>query len=170
MKTPGLLSYALAALAAVLLALLLAARPGQDPAPQQQAPTFATLDVLVDAGDHQLAAWQLDVTFATALLVGIEGGTDAAFRDAPRYDPVALQGGALQGGALQGGAPQGGRVVLAALADAQQQLPNGRVLVARLHVMAPGGAVDHTVRGVVAASADGQRFTADVEVRLHENK
>lgn len=160
MKTPGLLSYALAALAAVQLALLLAARPGQDPAPQQPAPTFATLDVLVDAGDHQLAAWQLDVTFATALLVGIEGGTDAAFRDAPRYDPVALQGGALQGG----------RVVLAALADAQQQLPDGRVLVARLHVMAPGGAVDHTVRGVVAASADGQRFTADVEVRLHENK
>ncbi|MCB9876622.1 MAG: hypothetical protein H6835_03380 [Planctomycetes bacterium] len=154
MKTPGLLSYALAALAAVLLALLLAARPGQDPTPPK-APTFATLDVLVDAGDHQLAAWQLDVTLATALLVGIEGGTDAAFRDAPRYDPAALQGG---------------RVVLAALADAQQQLPNGRVLVARLHVMAPDGAVDHTVRGVVAASADGQRFTADVEVRLHENK
>jgi hypothetical protein len=137
----------LRALPCALLLLL-----GATGAPQDRpAPAFVAVDVFVDVGARRLAAWQVEITLATGQLVGVEGGSDTAFADAPRYDPAALQGG---------------RVILAALAQ-DEALPTGRVRVARIHVMDEGPAPGACrVRGVVAADAAGDRIeTADVEVR-----
>lgn len=126
-------------------------------APQDRPdPAFLVLDVYVDTGAAQLASWQVEVTLATGKLVGVEGGEPAAFHDAPRYDPAALQGG---------------RVVLAALAVGDT-LPTGRVRVARIHVMDEGTEPGTcTVHGAVVAGADGERIeSADVKVRRHGDK
>ena len=123
----------------------------QEPA----APTFVALDVFVDSGARTLAAWQCELNFRAAKLVGVEGGEPAAFADAPHYDPAALQGG---------------RVILAALA-ADEPLPTGRVRVARVHVMASGSELgDYTLGGITAASRFGERIRVDFEVRRHGDK
>ncbi len=130
-----------------------AGAPHSAPTPQgPAAAAFVALDVFVDTGSQTLAAWQCELTFVTAKLVGIEGGEPKAFADAPLYDPEALQGG---------------RVILAALADGQQ-LPTGRVRVARVHVVESGGKLgDYTLGGITAVSQFGERIRVDVEVRRH---
>lgn len=85
---------------------------------------FVTYELFVDPAGESLAAWQVrfeDPTGATKL-VGVEGGNDASFGDAPFYDPKALQGGA---------------VVLAAF-DAAGAGPRTETLVARVHVAITG--------------------------------
>lgn len=80
---------------------------------------FVTYELFVDPNGAPLAAWQVrfeDPTGA-AKLVGVEGGEDASFRDAPFYDPQALQGGA---------------VVLAAF-DPEGAGHSAETLVARVH-------------------------------------
>ncbi len=137
----------LVTLAAALLAF---GNPPQDPA-ATHAPGFQVLDVVVDTGAIPLAAWQLEVTVEGALLVGVEGGEPAAFRDAPRYDPKALQGD---------------RIVLAALAVGDE-LPRGKLRVARLHVTTNGssGNLTPVLRSAVTADAEGRRFEAHLEVQ-----
>jgi hypothetical protein len=136
---------------------LFAAAGGRAAVEQEPQPRFVAVDVFVDAGEHTLAGWQLDVTFGSATLVGVEGGEPAAFRAAPTYDSRALRGG---------------RVVLAALArEATAQLPNGRVRTARLHVMTrEPGLPAHELRSAVAVDVRGNRIEVDVEVRRTENK
>ena len=139
---------ALRLLATVAAALLAFGNPPQDPA-AARAPAFRVLDVVVDTGAIPLAAWQLEVTVEGAALVGVEGGEPTAFRDAPRYDPKALQGD---------------RIVLAALA-AGDELPRGKLRVARLHVTTDGSREPLTpvLRSAVTADAEGRRFEAHLE-------
>lgn len=132
--------------------------PVQDPdAAGARTETFVAYDVFVDAGGSSLAAWQLELEFASAKLVGIEGGDAMAFRDAPIYDPAALQGD---------------RVVLAALADGGvRDLVSGRTRVARIHVLAvEGDGNPRAARKVVAADEQGQHIEVDVQVRRHRGK
>jgi len=72
----------------------------------EQARQFSTLALEIDSSDAELAGWQLRATFADpdTRIVGIEGGTAAAYRDAPHYDPRALKGGEIILAAL--GAPR----------------------------------------------------------------
>ncbi|MBK8979494.1 MAG: hypothetical protein IPM29_26640 [Planctomycetes bacterium] len=143
--------------AGVALAMLLAAggpaEPGLPDATARgraQQPTFASLDVFADVGAQDLAGWQAELVLAAGLVVGIEGGDPAAFRDAPRYDPAALHGG---------------RVILAALAQGQE-FPSGRVRVARVHVMEQGGdGARWDVRNAVATNVRGERIRVDVQIR-----
>jgi len=126
--TPRLLFVALLALAAV----------GQD------APRFRPVDVFVEA-DRPLAAYQIEIECG-AKVVGVEGGAPAAFREPPRYDPAALQGG---------------RIVLAAF-TLDEEPPRGRIRVARLHMM-ESGPTEYEAKLVVAAAPGGEEMTVRVE-------
>ncbi len=103
---------------------------------------FVTYELFVNPMDSPLAAWQVrfeDPTGA-AKLVGVEGGDDASFRDAPFYDPKALQGGA---------------VVLAAF-DPEGAGPSTETLVARVHLVITGDQdPEFILTAEVVASPDG---------------
>lgn len=161
------MTLAVRALALALLASLLALSPApqaptpQDPAAQnpttRSAPraavtTFESLDVFVDTTTTPLAAWQAEITLDGAKLVGVEGGAHSAFADAPRYDAAALQGG---------------RVLVAALATGDD-LPSGRIRVARLHVAltrSPDAAFTPLVQHAVVADPAGRRIRAALAIR-----
>jgi hypothetical protein len=125
-----------------LLALMLvgaAAPKQQDPDPLR----FTYVDVYVDSGRAALAAWQARLVDPSgrALIVGVEGGEDAAFAEPPYHDPAALQGG---------------EIVLAAFHTGHAG-PAGRTRVARLHLAVRGDApVDFTTTLEVAASDAGR--------------
>ena len=80
----------------------------------EQTRQFSTLALEIDSSDAELTGWQLRATFADpdTRIVGIEGGTAWAYRDAPHYDPRALKGG---------------EIILAALASSGAPRPPARV-------------------------------------------
>jgi hypothetical protein len=107
-----------------------------------EAVRFATFNLWLDAGTKPLAAYQVEVQSAggSALLVGLEGGDPAAFRQPPYYDTRAL---------LQE------RLIVAAFSTADD-LPSGRFIAARLHLQITGDK-DPTfeIKVRAAAGADG---------------
>ncbi|MEE8106933.1 MAG: hypothetical protein V3T86_15470 [Planctomycetota bacterium] len=124
-----------------LLAVTLAGR-GQDASP------FQAYDVFIDAGDSALAVYQVEIRASKgALVTGVEGGV-APFAQAPYYDPAALQGG---------------RIVIGAFTK-NQNVPRGRVRVARLHMMEENGAATYTVKVIAAAGPDGEKTPAKIEL------
>lgn len=134
------------ALAVLLLALLCAgfARPQGDV-------RFVAFDVLVDAGDAPLAAWQVELSDPSgrATIVGVEGGEHASYAEPPYYDPRALTQE---------------RIVLAAFSTADS-LPVGSSRVARVHAHVRGPepvAWDATL--VVAGGSDGRPLEASLEL------
>ncbi|CAG0991060.1 hypothetical protein PHYC_02300 [Phycisphaerales bacterium] len=110
------------------------------------APRFEYVDVYVDCGDKPLAAWQVELKAAAgkASIVGVEGG-DGVYSQAPYYDEQALQHERVIVGGLSTLAPE--------------QLPSGRVRVARVHVMIEAEA-EFGVTVMAAGLADGTRFDA----------
>jgi hypothetical protein len=125
------------------LALFASAMPVQD------VSSFAFVDVYVDSGTTPLAAWQVELVDAgdQAKIVGIEGGETPAFRNAPYYDPRALQQG---------------RVVIAAF-QTEGALPSGSSRVARVHFHVSGSATPHwSAKLVTAGDADGHTIPATI--------
>jgi hypothetical protein len=107
---------------------------------------FVAYDVVVDAS-QPLAAWQAELTASgDAKIVGVEGGEGAVYAKPPYHDPAALQGG---------------RIVLGAFTT--DAAPQGRVRVARIHVM-ERGAAEWTSRLVAAAAPGGARIEAKLEL------
>ena len=86
---------------------------------------FLAVDVFVDSQAKPLAAYQLEFTAsAGAKIVGLEGGEHAAFKEAPFYDPKAIQHE---------------RVIFGAFSLAKaDQLPTGKTRVATIHLQASG--------------------------------
>lgn len=130
-------------------------------APVEAAPQrFETLDIYIDSGTAALAAYQVEIRAAGghAQLVGVEGGnaaaggTGGAYSHPPYYDPKALHGDQLSD-----------RIIIAALGD-PQSLPTGRTRVARLHIAVRGEA-EYQVTLQAAGSTDGQRISAQAEVK-----
>jgi len=114
---------------------------------------FSTVRVQIDTSAAELSAWQLRAEFADpdTRIVGIEGGTDAAFAEPPHYDPRALNGG---------------EIILAAL-SAHQDLPAGPTTVAVLHVEhAQENLPRLMVIDLIAVGRDGNETPATV---LQEN-
>jgi hypothetical protein len=106
---------------------------------------FVAVDVYIEAGDHKLAAWQVEIgTDDRAAIVGVEGGEPAVYREPPTYDPAALQGG---------------KIILAALTTGDA--PSGRVRVARLHLM-ESARVELEGKVLAAGAPGGARFDAKV--------
>ena len=138
------------ALAAVLA--LASGLSGQEPAsPRDLAVRFAAVDVWLDPGANPLAAYQLTFTITNVptLIVGIEGGEHAAFKEPPYYDPQAIQHE---------------RVIIAAFNTAPAgQLPQGKTRVATIHLQVSGERVPESlVQLQVAAGPDGQSIPCTV--------
>jgi hypothetical protein len=112
---------------------------------------FTFVDVFIDAGEHLLAAYQLELAaeVGDVKIVGIEGGENAAFKEPPYYDPAAIRRD---------------HVILAAFST-DQQLPKGPTRVARIHVQITGDVVpQYAVQLTVAASTDGKKMSAKVSL------
>lgn len=93
------------------------------PAGREEGRTwFCAVDIYVNSKATPLAAYQLEfaVTNGIARIVGIEGGEHAAFREAPFYDPKAMQHE---------------RVIIAAFnTSSEDNLPAGKTRVATIHL------------------------------------
>lgn len=113
---------------------------------EDRAVRFAAVDVVVDAGEEALAAYQIEITAdGDAQILSVEGGEHPAFNAPPHYDPAALKGG---------------RIIVAAF-SLSDELPSGRTRVAVLHLR-ESGKVSYRARLLAAARADGRRFTPAV--------
>ena len=128
---------------------------------QPEAGRFTTVD-LVLVSETPIAAWQVELTErgGAMQIVGIERGDDATFRDPPFYDRVVLERAATD------------RVVLASfsMSDAEQ-LPRGRVRVARVHVRTSGAAdPDYEARLVAAGTADGRPIDAQLSLETQAER
>lgn len=116
---------------------------------EDQRLRFAAIDVFVDSGDEDLAAYQFELASVSdgVEIVGIEGGEHAAFAQPPYYDPQAMSGN---------------RVILAAFST-DGELPKGRSRVARIHVQLEGAEPKtYRTRLAVSANASGEQISAKV--------
>jgi len=117
---------------------------------------FEALDLFIDSGSTPLAAWQVEVSSAggtaRAVATGVEGGVHAAYREAPYYDPAALEGSR--------------RLALAAF-RADGELPSGATRVARIHFAVEGdGDPGYRLRLVTAGDAAGRNIGARAWLRV----
>ena len=111
---------------------------------------FKVLDIVIDAGDANLAAYQFELNAPDGtLLVGAENGEHAAFAAAPHYDSAAINSG---------------RIIVAAF-NTGDDLPSGKTRVCRLHVQETGTAT-YDITLTVAADADGNAI--DASITIHE--
>ena len=118
---------------------------------------FAPVHVYLDSGDRPLAAYQFELkaTKGRIKIVGVEGGTHAAFKEAPYYDPAAL---------MQD------RIIIAAF-NTGQDLPTGRTRIATLHLQITGDTQPrYKLEPIVAANAEGQEIAADLTLERGEHK
>jgi hypothetical protein len=109
---------------------------------------FQAVDIFVDAKDIPLAAYQLEfkATNGNVKIVGIEGGEHSAFKEAPYYDPKAMQQE---------------RVIIAAFST-DANLPRGKTRVATIHLQIIGDQnPGYSVKLAVAADAGGNKTPAD---------
>jgi hypothetical protein len=109
---------------------------------------FRAADVFVDSGNRPLAAYQLEFTAsAGAKIVGIEGGEHAAFKEAPFYDPKAIQHE---------------RVIIGAFSTAKaDNLPTGKTRVATIHLQTTGNeSPRYEVKLTAAATVGGKKIPA----------
>jgi hypothetical protein len=120
---------------------------------------FSAVDVFVDSGAQPLAAYQLTFTATRGdvKIVGIEGGEHPAFKEAPYYDPQAIQQE---------------RAILAAFnTDAAEQLPKGRTRVATVHVQVRGAIEPaYAVKFETAANNQGAAVTARTSFQERNTK
>ena len=110
---------------------------------------FVALDVYVDSGVKELAAYQFEfqAAGATAKIVGVEGREHPAFAEPPYYDPAALARDRVIVGAFSTG----------------RDLPAGKTRVARLHLMLTGPAQpDYQLKLNVAGDRDGNEIKAEI--------
>lgn len=112
---------------------------------------FEAIDIFVDSGEAQLAAYQFELFSKDAgvEIVGIEGGDHAAFKEPPFYDPKAMNNN---------------RVILAAF-NTGENLPAGRSRVARIHVQLQGpGQKEYQTKLTVSATAEGDQIPAKLSI------
>lgn len=115
---------------------------------QTNAVHFRAVDIFVDSQDQPLAAYQLEFTASgsSAKIVGIEGGEPAAFREAPFYDPTAIQHE---------------RVIIGAFSTGPaDELPTGKTRVATIHLQTTGREMPRFhVQVQTAATVGGRKIS-----------
>ncbi len=124
--------------------------------PPQPEVRFTLVDLYVNPGETPLAAYQIRLKDPTGKvqIVGIEGGKHEAYKEPPFYDPKALTKN---------------EIILAAFST-KKDLPKGKTLVARLHLQVEGKQdVDFQSQLIAAASSDGQKIKAQVQVEGAKN-
>jgi hypothetical protein len=141
------------ALIVIWLCALAAPLFAQRPAVEEPRVRFCAVDVYVDATNMPLAAYQLEfaATNGIAKIVGIEGGEASAFREAPFYDPKAMQRE---------------RVIIAAFStESTDHLPSGKTRVATIHLQISGAeAPAFEVKLKTAADSNGNKIAAGVSI------
>jgi len=139
-----------------LFAALMGALLGQ-PTATDSGVRFQAVDIFLNPHGKPLAAYQLEflVTTGQAQVVGVEGGEHPAFKEAPFYDPKAIQQE---------------RVIVAAFNTGPgDRLPAGRTRVATIHLRVTGERnAGHEVKLETAATVDGMKIP--VETTLEERK
>lgn len=139
----------------ISVALSGAQRPPAEPGTPRRPVRFRALDVIIDSGDAELAAYQVEVRGTHVQLQSVENGEHPAFDEPPYYDREALQHD---------------RIILAAL-HTGADLPKGRTRVARLHLYVVGDeTLDCTATLTVAADRDGERIAATVTLSQGEGE
>jgi len=140
---------------------VLAAAVDQAPTPiptlESTPSRFGTVDLFVDSAKQQLGAWQMEFKAKAGQIeiVGIERGDNADFHDPPYYDPAALKSN---------------RIVVGAF-DLADQLPSGKIRVARLHLHISGSQKPvYAVNLVVAGDKEGKPITAQASFSEGEVK
>ena len=90
-----------------------------------------------------------------AKIVGVEGGSHAAFREPPFYDPKAIQQE---------------RVILAAFNTGKpDKLPKNKTRVATIHLQLRGSKEpEFSVKLKTAANADGEKISAEATFETKE--
>jgi hypothetical protein len=140
----------------LLLAALLGSLLAQ-PATTQQTVRFQAVDIFIDSKEISLAAYQLEFSVKTgdAKVVGVEGGEHRAFKDAPFYDPKAIQHE---------------RVIIAAFNTTWgDKLPKNKTRVATIHLQVTGERnPDYAVKLEAAATLEGRKIV--VETTYEERK
>ncbi len=123
---------------------------------------FHAVDIFVDSTNKPLAAYQVEFTASTgAKIVGIEGGEHAAFKEAPFYDPKAIQHE---------------RVIIGAFSTAAaDKLPTGKTRVATIHLQITGEQTPrYEVQIKAAATVGGKKIsvhaTAEEKQRNENDK
>ena len=142
---------------AILFSLLCGTAPAQPSSTHAAGVRFAAVDIFVDSADKPVAAYQLEfsVTNGVAKIVGIEGGEPPAFREAPFYDPKAMQHE---------------RVILAAFST-DKQLPSGKSRVATIHLQITGEASPQLgLHLQVIADSDGKKVSATTSFEMRAKK
>ena len=121
----------------------------QQPADEEGHGRFRAVDIYVDSKGAPLAAYQLEfsATNGVVKIVGVEGGEHPAFREAPFYDPKAIQQE---------------RVIIAAFSTASRdQLPAGKTRVATIHLQITGSEeARFELKLHTAGDAQGNRIQA----------
>lgn len=119
---------------------------------QDRVSRFAAVDIVIDAKDQPLAAYQ--VSFAASQgdirITSIEGGEHAAFAEPPFYDPKAIQNE---------------RAVFAGFSTNEaKDLPIGKTRIATVHVEIRGNVEpEYELKLSVAATVGGE----SIPVQLH---
>ncbi len=106
---------------------------------------FVVYNLVVDAGDNELAAWQMELRYdpKQVQIVGLEGDSKP-----PYYDRRGLKAG---------------RIIIAGFSTSKEQLLKGRVRVCRLHLRVVGAkAPELSPKLITAATSQGQKFTAKI--------
>ena len=116
---------------------------------------FLAVDLVIDSKEHPLAVYQVEFTASPGVtIVGLEGGGHDPFREAPYFDPAAIQHE---------------RVIVAAFSTAgADKLPRGKVRVATIHLQVTGDADPRfNLKPSVIATIDGKAIdaTATVETK-----
>lgn len=117
---------------------------------EEPAPRFAAVDLFIDSGDRPLGAYQLEFRAMNvgAVIVGVEGGDAAPFKEAPFYDPAAMRHE---------------RVILAAFSTAVD-LPRGRTRIARIHLMTRADSIpEYQTTLITASTGEGRKFEATLQ-------
>jgi hypothetical protein len=117
-------------------------------------PEFRAVDIFIDSKGEPLAAYQLEwkIRSGGGRIVGIEGGEHPAFKEAPFYDPKAIQQE---------------RAILAGFKVTDgDHLPKGKTRIATIHIQTTAGLVcEYKVEQATAASTNGGRIPIEASSR-----
>ena len=113
---------------------------------------FVVVDVWMDSGKKDCAAWQCEVLYdkARISILSLEGGKDF-FKEPPFYDKRGLKAG---------------HIYLAAFTTEKKEVPEGKVLIGRLHLQVLGDAAPTLdIKLIDASSFAGEEIKPSFEIR-----
>ncbi|MEN6578379.1 MAG: hypothetical protein ABFD90_18685 [Phycisphaerales bacterium] len=148
---------ALSVIVACPAILLLIPQVGHAGKPVRQAVRFAPVHIYLEPGGKPLAAYQFELraTSGQIKIVGVEGGEHPAFKDAPYYDPAALQNE---------------RIIIAAF-NTGADLPTTRTRIATIHLQIVGDIEpQYELNLTTAADATGEKLPVEIALEKGDQK